>query len=161
MPDGSSDEPAPSLGWCPAWIPGPGTAPVSAAVMNGTSSTQLIPPGANPEVRNGTGWTFKGHPFDAVRLSVQRVKGTLEMRASMADNGTVPPVLRDYRHPGGTQLVPYVRLQEGDSAEVDVVLGGLLHRDGARPGPLILEWRSPGNASVEATATFLYRICGV
>lgn len=154
-----TDEPAedPLFGLCPQWSDGPGRQVVDldlrASSGNATSTREVVLGPANA--------TFGGRPLDLYRVRIDRlsVDGRLELRAFAGDGRQL--AVRDYR-PVSPQLVPVVVLTDGSAAghEFEVFLSPLGHDDDASPAPAALRWTAEGNATVAATVTYHYKVCG-
>ncbi len=153
-----TDEPTedPLFGLCPQWTEGPGRhamdLDLSGGSGNATRDVQLGPANA----------TFGGRPLDLyrVRLDVIAVAdGRLELRAFAADGRQL--AVRDYRQVS-PQLVPVVVFTDGSAAghEFEVFLSPVGHDDAASPAPVTLRWTTDGNATVAASVSYHYKVCG-
>jgi hypothetical protein len=143
----------PLFGLCPQWAQGPGGMTMDFQVA-GNESRDVEMAGANA--------TDRGHTLDLYRVRLDRldVQGRLELRAFAADGHQL--AIRDYRQPTA-QLVPVVVFTDGSAVahEFDVFLSTVGHDDPASPAPATLRWTPlDGNASVGASVTYHYKVCG-
>lgn len=156
------EEDDPLVGLCPAWLQGPGEARVAAGLGAARESNATAePPGAA-----AANWSHQGRILDLYQVTLDRVAaegGAVEMRAYSEGRQLR---LRDFRE-AEAQLKPVVVLGPGDEGrEFDVLLSPLTEEAPPQPGPLELRWGFAAGslvsatASVEATVTFHYRVCG-
>ncbi|HLF16650.1 MAG TPA: hypothetical protein VI796_04375 [Candidatus Thermoplasmatota archaeon] len=158
----------PLFGLCPSWIQGPGRANHPLALSGpGSEDWSVQPPGTEGQDPGSLAWLHNGDPFDLVRVRVDNLTlfhGSLELRAFVGDR---QPLIRDFREESA-QLRPVVVLDGvgDDGQEFDVLLTGISEGEPAAPGPVRLEWRleptgtGVATASLDALATFHYRVCG-
>jgi hypothetical protein len=146
------DKPDPLFGLCPQWTQGPGAYAGGFHAANESVGRELGP--ANE--------TYLGKPLDLfrVRLDKVAVDGRLELRAEATDGKQL--AIRDYRQEA-PQLVPVVVLTDGSAAghEFDVLLSPILHGAAAAPAPVTLRFNVTGDAAVEFSATYHYKVCGL
>ncbi|MHB8633375.1 MAG: hypothetical protein ACYDBQ_05315 [Thermoplasmatota archaeon] len=160
-------EAAPNFGWCPDWVQGPGAARESVHLaQGGWQNATYAPPAANATgPRNGTGWTWEGHPLDIYRVVVNTITGpgAPQLRASPADRPVEGLFLRDYKGANGTQMLAYAAVDASRIGnELDIPLGSVVQGEPPHPGALVLRWHESGHGAVDVgfTLTYFYRVCG-
>lgn len=149
----TDEEADPLFGLCPQWSQGPGSQPVGLRLAGNESVERELGP-ANT--------THQGRPLDLYRVRLDKlvVEGRTELRAVAADGTRLN--IRDYRQTSG-QLVPVVVFTDGSATgkEFDVFLSAVGHGDQASPAPVTLLWNQVGgNATIEASVTYHYKVCG-
>lgn len=151
----------PLFGLCPQWTQGPGRQVLDLDLVGGfgnaTNSTSTRDVELGP-----ANATLGGRPLDLYRVrldSLSVADGRLELRAFAADGRQL--AVRDYRQ-SSPQLVPVVVFTDGSAAghEFEVFLSPVGHDDAGSPAPATLRWTADGNATVAATVTYHYKVCG-
>ncbi|MHB1260986.1 MAG: hypothetical protein ACYC2H_04640 [Thermoplasmatota archaeon] len=157
-----TDEPAadPLFGLCPQWAEGPGRQVLDLALPGGSGNATNATATRDVELGPANA-TLGGRPLDLYRVRLDRlaVDGRLELRAFAADGRQL--AVRDYRQVS-PQLVPVVVFTDGSAAgdEFEVFLSPVGHDDAGSPAPVTLRWTADGNATVAATVTYHYKVCG-
>ena len=142
------------VGYCPQWLQGPETLAdelVLRAAENRTTHAKAFAPG---------NLTFKGRPFDMVRIQVTGLTGRLELRASPEGNDLVGLKLRDFRHDQGP--VPVLHLNKTATGhEFEAYVSDVNASVPDTVGPIRLHWTLVGeSASATYTVTLHHKVCG-